>query len=589
MLKKILFLSTLILAMTVSVFASYTVSDNIYSNDKHKGSLTVRFLGLNELGVNNSEATLIIFPNGTNMLIDMSYAKKYDAIADMLKKSGVSKIDTLLITHYHSDHTGNFSKLASNFKIGKVYLPEFPTYRGKEYNEILDTIKTQKLTYQFVNEADVIQPDKDVEIEFLNPPGVTAYPEGMTDDKEKSKLENNNSVVFTLKHNDIKMLFASDIYTATETRLIKTYGDKLKSDLLKIPHHGISTSSSAPFLAEVSPEYSVIMSGQPSIDTFDSISYRSKAFVTAAYGTILAVSDGKKITIHTEHDDKTNGLFKTKDLMSLRFFATENDGERNGDCTLIVTPDNKTILVDTGVASVSKKITEMLEALGIKTLDYVILSHFHSDHIGGYAYIAKHFKVNEVLTVKLDGYTDKIYAEMMDLIKKQGTKLTYVHEGQGFTFSDEVKMTILNPPAETRLPDGFSADSDTDFINNNSVVFRMVYKDTSFLFAGDVFSVREYELANKYGDKLQSNLLKIPHHGSSTSSTMKFLLSISPFISVISSARPSIQTYETIVARSEKTFMTGIDGTIHVTSDGSQLTVSTENKRKLTSLYGDAP
>ena len=205
------------------------------------------------------DCCLIAFPNGETMLIDSSYAVHAPVIIGNLKRMGVEKLDYLMITHPHNDHMGGAFGSGSTFfdeiQVGKVYYedPQFPD------NSWIGVVESRcgeyNIPYESLKMGDVLtfgEGDLAVTIEILWPKAE------LTDDElNKDDAENNNSIVFRLDFGEHSSLFTADIYTATETSLREEYGDKLNVDLIKIPHHGWTSSSSNKFVAAVSPKIAV--------------------------------------------------------------------------------------------------------------------------------------------------------------------------------------------------------------------------------------------------------------------------------------------------------------------------------------------
>jgi competence protein ComEC len=116
-------------------------------------------------------------------------------------------------------------------------------------------------------------------------------------------------MVFTITYGEHSFLYAGDIYKEREAELIDLFGNQLNSVLLKVPHHGLGTSSSSLFLMQVSPEVQIVNSGEPTLSTLDSLRFRARTLTTVAYGTILVISDGKELRVIPAHEDITIGVY----------------------------------------------------------------------------------------------------------------------------------------------------------------------------------------------------------------------------------------------------------------------------------------
>ncbi|AEC01727.1 ComEC/Rec2 family competence protein [Parasphaerochaeta coccoides] len=273
------------------------------------GKLAVRFLGLHKLGMKNGESTLIVTPGGTAILVDAGRREDHARLATMLETAGLKKLDYVIFTHFHGDHTGDFSRLAAAFAIGRVLMPRFDNYEGPELQRIMDAIQLRDIPYGYLAAGDRIELADGTTIEILHPTETTDYPDGVTGSQERTVFENQQSLVFSLRYGDHAFLFTGDIYKDTEYLLVRQYSDRLASDVLKAPHHGLGTSSSLQFLLAVRPLLTVVSSGEPTESTLSALRNRSRTLVTAAYGTILVTGDGHMLDVITEHEDATRGVY----------------------------------------------------------------------------------------------------------------------------------------------------------------------------------------------------------------------------------------------------------------------------------------
>ncbi len=191
-----------------------------------------------------------------------------------------------------------------------------------------------------------------------------------------------------------------------------------------------------------------------------------------------------------------------------------------GDSSVIILPNtNEVILIDTGEADQLNKVTRFLDRKGIKTIDYLIATHPHSDHIGGMADIVNRYNILNVYMPR--AYHDtKTYETLLTAIKNKGLKVTEAKAG--------VSLPTENVTATFVAPNG----SNYEELNDYSAVLRLTYKDKSFLFTGDAEKISENEMSDS-GAPLDANVLKVGHHGSSTSSKKKFLRKVKPEYAVI--------------------------------------------------------
>lgn len=201
-----------------------------------------------------------------------------------------------------------------------------------------------------------------------------------------------------------------------------------------------------------------------------------------------------------------------------------------GDCTLIQTKYNKVILIDSGEGHGDKYdygknvVIPYLMSHKIGKIDFLIISHFDSDHCGGAFYILENIKVkNIVIGVQAEKYENCI--EFMELAKKKRVNVITLEAGNRFRIDKETYLNIFLPNKKHTIFE--------NKINNNSLVMKFVYKDFSMLFTGDIEEEAEIYLANTYKNKLKADILKVAHHGSKTSTTEVFLQYVKPQIALI--------------------------------------------------------
>ena len=202
-----------------------------------------------------------------------------------------------------------------------------------------------------------------------------------------------------------------------------------------------------------------------------------------------------------------------------------------GDSTLIRTAKNKTILIDGGGSENSsfdvgeKTLLPYLLDRKITVLDYVVISHFDTDHCGGILYLMEHIKVRNIIISK-QGKESSNYNKFKNIVLDKGISVIFVKKGDKIKIDNETYMDVLFPS------NNFISDN---ILNNNSIVTKVCYNNFSVLFTGDVEEIAENEICNQYHntDKLKANILKVPHHGSKTSSTAEFIKMVKPQIALI--------------------------------------------------------
>ncbi len=233
----------------------------------------------------------------------------------------------------------------------------------------------------------------------------------------------------------------------------------------------------------------------------------------------------------------------------------------------IIRYGKSTLLIDAGTNAGAKNLTATINNLGISRFDVVIGTHPHEDHIGGLDAVISQFDIGQVYLPKATATTNT-FMDVLQAIQSKGLKISNPVPGSSFNIG-EAQCTILAP----------NSDSYED-LNDYSIVIRVAYGDTSFLFTGDAESVSEKEMLSK-GYTLESDVLKVAHHGSQSSTTRQFLEAVSPEYAVIpvgegnDYGHPSQETLDKLTGAGIKIYRTDLSGTITFTSDGSNLTVST--------------
>lgn len=165
---------------------------------------------------------------------------------------------------------------------------------------------------------------------------------------------------------------------------------------------------------------------------------------------------------------------------------------------------------------------------GIVKIDYIMISHFDLDHIQGLLYVMQKIKVKNVIIGKQFETCDN-YEQFVRLVKENKIKVSIVEAEQKINIEKDLYFSILWPDSKNKI--------DENMLNNNSLVCKLLYKDFSMMFTGDIEEVAEKELLNKYKDTslLKATVLKIPHHGSKSSSTEQFIKQVEPKIAIIRS------------------------------------------------------
>ena len=191
-----------------------------------------------------------------------------------------------------------------------------------------------------------------------------------------------------------------------------------------------------------------------------------------------------------------------------------------GDCTLIITPKGKKILIDGGEGKNEILLPYLLDR-GINKIDYIIISHFDSDHCNGLIEVMEKIKVGKVIVSKQPGESEE-YRNILEIIKRKNIEAYVVKAQDRITIEKDLYINILNPAGKLEFND----------LNNNAMVAKLIYKNFSMLFTGDIEKAEE-NIAQKYKNNLKSTILKVAHHGSKTSTNEEFLKYVEPQIALI--------------------------------------------------------
>lgn len=244
-----------------------------------------------------------------------------------------------------------------------------------------------------------------------------------------------------------------------------------------------------------------------------------------------------------------------------------------GDASLIYTKD-EVIMIDTGDVDERDRLEKLLKERNISTIDKLIITHPHADHIGGAYVVFKNVNVKEVYD-NGDATTSKTYQTYLKNIKQKNIAYHQLKAGDTVDFGDGVSFKVFSPTEKMIKND--------DDLNNNSIVGQLRYKDFTMLFTGDSERDAEQNMVKSYGNELQSDVLKSPHHGSRTSSSDDYLKTVKAKDVIISLAadneygHPHKQTLDRYKKYNMNVYRTDQDGTITITTDGSDdYTISKE-------------
>lgn len=190
------------------------------------------------------------------------------------------------------------------------------------------------------------------------------------------------------------------------------------------------------------------------------------------------------------------------------------------DCIFIDLPDGRNIMIDAGNRDDFDKIDSYLSELKVDSIDYMVLTHPHEDHIGSAAKVIEKYAPSKVYMPKSSANT-KVFENTLNAISKSGAKMIPAAAGEYIIDEKNISMEIL-------APNGTGYDTQ----NNYSIVTKLIYNDCSFLFTGDAETISEDEILDA-GFDVSADVLKVGHHGSTTSTSDEFLKAVSPKYAVI--------------------------------------------------------
>lgn len=263
------------------------------------------------------------------------------------------------------------------------------------------------------------------------------------------------------------------------------------------------------------------------------------------------------------------GIFNQKEAKTYEDLAVHYIDVGQGDAILIQAPTGENMLIDAGPGSSEEDLVKYLKDFRVESLDYFVLTHPDEDHIGGADRVFESCTVSTVIMPECERDT-KAYRNLIDAIEaEEDCEELAPQAGDVYTFCEGAAITVLSPLAEKY-----------DDVNDYSVVLRMDYYESSFLFTGDAGTeVEEQMLGYWEEEKLDCDVLKVGHHGSYTSSSQAFLEAVTPQYAVISCGKsnkyghPHAEITSRLENEGTEIYRTDRLGSIVLTSDGDTVTV----------------
>ena len=274
------------------------------------------------------------------------------------------------------------------------------------------------------------------------------------------------------------------------------------------------------------------------------------------------------------NQDKIKNLFNQNNNQNQNdYINTNNDLLKvhyldvgQGDSIFVELPNNETMLIDAAESYQSENIINYLKNLNYQKIDYVIGTHPHTDHIGGLKDIINTFEIGKIYMPKVVS-TTKTYESLLMAIKDKNLKINTAKAGTSIIDTDSLKINILAPNNSTYTE-----------LNNYSVVTKITYGTTKFLFMGDAEKLSENEIK----ENVTADVIKIGHHGSNTSSSIDFIKKVNAKYGIISvglNNKYNLPKEETITNWENygtKIYLTSTNGTIRASSDGTNIKIESE-------------
>ena len=243
-----------------------------------------------------------------------------------------------------------------------------------------------------------------------------------------------------------------------------------------------------------------------------------------------------------------------------------------GDAIFIETPQRHQVIIDSGPGNKTllEKVSSVMPFWD-KTIDLIILTHTDSDHISGFFELLDNYIVENILWSGISGTSSKS-EKWEEMIKLEGANIVYSNNVNKIILGDVV-LDIISP--NDYIIEKYSKNP-----NDISVVSRMIYKNSSFLFTGDITSKLEKEIIN---EDIFADVLKVPHHGSKHSTSVDFIEKVNPLIAVIqvgnnSYGHPADDVLTRLSNFGIKVLRNDISGDIKISSDGNNYKIITNKK-----------
>ena len=278
------------------------------------------------------------------------------------------------------------------------------------------------------------------------------------------------------------------------------------------------------------------------------------SFLSFAAITLYTLLSNDEITIEKEENKKTDS--NNTDVVKVEYIDV---GQADA---ILIENDKKYMLIDAGNNEDGDLLVNYFKDKNITDFEYVVATHPHEDHIGGMDNIIKNFNIKNYYMP--DCYTTtKTFEELLDALEEKNLSFETPDIDSEFLLGDALFKVLYT-------------GTDKRDLNNTSIVLRMTYKDVSFMFTGDATNVTEKKILAK---DLQSDVLKVGHHGSQYSTSDEFLDKVNPKYAIISVGTGNVYDHPKDITLNKlkgiEVHRTDKEGTIRVISDGKNIDIET--------------
>lgn len=285
-----------------------------------------------------------------------------------------------------------------------------------------------------------------------------------------------------------------------------------------------------------------------------------KRQIPAAVAIILALLICVAAYFHGSADEeKSSGaISRSDDIITVHYIDVGQ-----GDSEFVELPNGECMLIDAGTKESFDKISQVIESCGYDSINYVVATHPHADHIGSLSQIIDGYDIGEFYMPKVSS-TSKTYENMIDSLNENNVNVFEAKAGVNIFDDEDMSIDILAPSSESY-----------EETNDYSAVIKITYGANSFLFCGDAETESETEMLFNCTDKLSADVIKIGHHGSDSSTSEEFLSAVSPQYAVISCGagnsygHPHTEVLERLEKHGVETYRTDDYGDITISCGAS--------------------